>query len=696
MKKSNLILFSIFFMFFIFLSHDAYAVEVSSFKEFGNAINAEGNEIEISLNADFEFDSKISIQDKKVTIEGNGHTISRNSNYLEGLFTISEGATLTLNNLIIDGKSSDWKLDFDNQAYAGRYMRVPVILGENIISATESMIVNNGTLNMLKCEVKNNVSTVKNGGIINNGKDVYIEGSEFSNNYLNNKSTKGTVIYSTANTNVVVNNSKFINNVSGNNKSSAYAAGISISNGNLLKVYNNCIFENNFAQGNGSCFFIVGTTFEIKDSKFIKNGVGNDSGVCYIEVNENLKDKRVLFENNVFDGSYGLSLTGQSMASVIGTQSDEDIKLDIDINNCEFLNNIAATGVISNHGGYSRNIYINVDNCNFHDNMNTVFNSQECTYTIKNSIIKNNGTTSNRPSVAWVYSNQAKIIFENTIITENVSEAEGGCTIKLRGCEENMEIASTLILKKGTQIYNNKGYKGGGVYIHFYEDTSIARFIMEDGVVLCNNDAIVAGDDIFVDCPDKDYSNLDLILLDAKNMKVNGIDDWYYDYEDARFDTSEVVTVYDNTKDREVLALKAAGVFELEYNTNSGNNLTNTSNLILKTNQEKNITEEIPVKEGYEFLSWNTKIDGTGQTVMPGELYNGADGYILYAQYKKIEDSNGQNNGNDEIQKVKVDDTNKNNNNLVVILGMFFIIIGVNVIIFRKKVHKKSKRQLDI
>ena len=688
MKKIKFILLSLMFLLFFFLlfSNNAYAVEVSNFEELEKEIAKEGEKIDISLNSDFEFTSKIDISNKEVSINGNGHTISRNKDYTEGLFSISEDAILTLNNLNIDGKSSDWFLDFDNQEYVGQYMRVPVTVGDTVISATESLITNKGNLSIIKSEIKNNVSSVR-GTVVTNYNYIYLEESNISNNLLNVNNFGGVAIYSVDNSTVIVNNSKFVNNVSGNKGGSSGGA-ISIINGELLKIYNNSLFEENFAQSNGGAVYAQGTKLEVRDSSFSKNGVGNDSGVFCLHSSKNIDGKEVIFDNNIFHDNYGLSLKGQSMGSVIGTEGDIDASYSININKCEFYNNKAAVGVIANHGGTSDNIKINVDNCNFHDNFNSVFLIQNSDVYIKNSIIKNN-TSSIFASVAYILFS-SEMIIENTEITENTSNRNdaSGSAIMINGDLKNGEITK-VILKKGTKIHNNTGVRGGAVYINANASDANAALIMEEGSAIYNNHALKDGDDIVVVCEDEKYDKVSLELVAAKDMGIFNIDNWYYDNEGARFDATENCVVYDKNKNEKILALKATGIFKLVYNTNGGNNLIATNDLILKTGEEKNITEEIAVKEGYEFLFWNTKIDGTGLTVMPGELYNGADGYVLYAQYKKIGDSEEQDIENKEAQKVKVDDTDKTNNNKFVIIGSVFMIIGTGVIIYGQKKRKK-------
>ena len=194
-------------------------------------------------------------------------------------------------------------------------------------------------------------------------------------------------------------------------------------------------------------------------------------------------------------------------------------------------------------------------------------------------------------------------------------------------------------------------------------------------------------------------------------MELNGYNNWFYDYNDSRFADSDEVTIYNDVKDRDGLALKVAGVNKVIYETFTPDGLKQTEEIYLKTNQEKNITLEEPKKEGYEFIGWNTKEDGTGDLIEPGELYDGAGGYILYAQYKEIKKEENiientivvenivmENVSNKNVQdtlsnnqKVKVSDTNNNDYNVLMIIGICFVIIGTGVIIYGKSYKKEKK-----
>ena len=59
--------------------------------------------------------------------------------------------------------------------------------------------------------------------------------------------------------------------------------------------------------------------------------------------------------------------------------------------------------------------------------------------------------------------------------------------------------------------------------------------------------------------------------------------------------------------------------------------------IVVRYGQDYTITDEEPVKDGYEFIGWNTKEDGSGINLMPGDKYDGRDGYILFAKYRPRE-----------------------------------------------------------
>ena len=73
--------------------------------------------------------------------------------------------------------------------------------------------------------------------------------------------------------------------------------------------------------------------------------------------------------------------------------------------------------------------------------------------------------------------------------------------------------------------------------------------------------------------------------------------------------------------------------YTLTYNTNDGSGVS--SSQIKWYDEELIISSEIPVREGYTFISWNTKADGTGTIYNPSDVYNENAALSLYAQLKK-------------------------------------------------------------
>ena len=170
MKK---IIYALLLMFGIVLNIDivkAEAVEVDTFEELKEAIVNEAEEI--AIIADFEFTEKLTIT-KDLKLNGNNKVLTRNSEYKGNFITISEGVTLSINDLTIDGSAPGWKMDYDNYYYTGAnntgYVRVPTINADTDVVASASLISNSGTLNLDNTTIKNVRSTVSGAGIVGAG-----------------------------------------------------------------------------------------------------------------------------------------------------------------------------------------------------------------------------------------------------------------------------------------------------------------------------------------------------------------------------------------------------------------------------------------------------------------------------------------------------------------------------------------------
>lgn len=107
---------------------------------------------------------------------------------------------------------------------------------------------------------------------------------------------------------------------------------------------------------------------------------------------------------------------------------------------------------------------------------------------------------------------------------------------------------------------------------------------------------------------------------------------------------SYTYTVSNVTADRTVVAHTVADTYPVTYNANGGTGApaaqTKTHNVTLTLSSDE------PIRDGYEFNSWNTKSDGTGTTYAPSGSYTGNAPLNLYAkwdpeQYTITYDSDG-------------------------------------------------------
>lgn len=81
--------------------------------------------------------------------------------------------------------------------------------------------------------------------------------------------------------------------------------------------------------------------------------------------------------------------------------------------------------------------------------------------------------------------------------------------------------------------------------------------------------------------------------------------------------------------------IQKSETFTITYNSNENNSVithqtkSNLIDIVLSTN--------IPIRDGYKFTGWNTKVDGTGITYNPGAIYTENNNLVLYAQWERSE-----------------------------------------------------------
>ena len=71
--------------------------------------------------------------------------------------------------------------------------------------------------------------------------------------------------------------------------------------------------------------------------------------------------------------------------------------------------------------------------------------------------------------------------------------------------------------------------------------------------------------------------------------------------------------------------------YYVDYDGNGGT--TKALPVTIKYGNTYIVDDDIPIREGYTFKGWNTKVDGTGTSLKAGDEYDGKDGMLLYAMW---------------------------------------------------------------
>lgn len=94
----------------------------------------------------------------------------------------------------------------------------------------------------------------------------------------------------------------------------------------------------------------------------------------------------------------------------------------------------------------------------------------------------------------------------------------------------------------------------------------------------------------------------------------------------ASYTTDSDVTLYAQYKENTI-------TYTVKYDANGGTGAP--SNQTKTKGKELVLSTTVPTKEGYKFVNWNTKKDGTGTSYNAGSKYTREASVTLYAQYEK-------------------------------------------------------------
>lgn len=239
-----------------------------------------------------------------------------------------------------------------------------------------------------------------------------------------------------------------------------------------------------------------------------------------------------------------------------------------------------------------------------------------------------------------INSSGGEVTIENTNIYNNKSATFGG-GVYYRSYYNDNPLSLTI---NNTVIKDNSADNGGGINISEYEGL-YTNVTINDQSKVYDNQATTSADDFryFRNDDSENLADQGVTLNNLNLAGILGIDGWYIDEENNRFADApnpEKFNDYVEFKGNNI-SLKSAGVNTLDYDLEGGSN-DEIEAITVKYGVDTEISDAIPKKEGFVFESWNTKPDGTGKTIKPGETYNGKDGLVLYAQYRMINPITGR------------------------------------------------------
>ena len=651
---------------------------VSTFEELTTAIT-NGSE-EINISNDIEFDSSLTISNN-IKINGNGKKISRKSGYTGGLFNITAAGTLEINDITIDSGAEGWRMDYDNAFYTQPdnkgYRRVPTIDGPDDTIATVSLITNKG-------------SFILNNSILQNGR-CKVEGAAIKgtgNNKINNStikhfgSLKGGGAFYISGGDLEIVNSTFKDNANGVGTTNSVQGGaIYITGANSMQIKDNTLFEDNFAQGNGGALYILKTSILIQDTTFHHNLAGNDG--CAIDMKSVVDGKSAIIQDTIFDNNIGMAETGQSMGCIWFEQWNSTQENPVLFKNLVFKNNrLAAGAAIADIGKNTYAIFENFDVYNNSVNAGGLLYAQSAIIEIKNASIHDNSV---RSGSAVYAATTTKVIIEDSVITNNTGTGAGTGIYLIAGEVEvkNTEISGNTTDTRGAGIFvkghydeynpvlkiensiikDNTAQKDGGGICVSDEANIYSTVIIDDTTKIYDNKSELSGDDfVYVREDNTENTSDKIIQLDNISIAgITGIDGWYHDNENNRFYDAENPEKFQdyNSYKGGAIYLKAAGISTYDYDLNGGV-AEDVKPITVKYGQDYVVDDDIPQKDGYDFEGWNTKADGTGIWLKAGDTYDGSEGYVLYAQYKKIEEKNDDDTSNSIVENIVENNTQEN------------------------------------
>ena len=652
----------------------------------------------VIVGQSLKVNEEIKVVNKNITIKGlTDVTLSRSEDYLNGyLLNIDEKSTVNLENIHFDGGASGFTAG--KEVVKNKKGYIPITLGATDLKATKSMVYTEGHLKAKNSSFKNAVNVARSG----HGGAILVEKgtAEFTNCQIqhnvvyNSWWACGGAIYANQSDSLIFRNTNIDQNYVSYSDSSYCFGGAIFAQKGVMEFYGGTINDNSASENGGAVYANSPVTkVTMKDVVVSRNSSGNDGGAVHLMKADGD------FTNCKFIDNKGMGYSNSSIGIICFAYSNGTGN----IVGCTFKGNREEGG--SAVGNFGVPFTLNIDQCKFEENHDgAVLYLSNLDFTLTNSTFKSNEGTSVRLFSSTTpkeykeenakylkgtiencqflgnkyadisvstYSGQDKFMpytaYVKDCLIDGQNVESGGRAISVyRGSTvilDNTEIknkhtdewdgvaigsygdGSTANLINHTRIYNNKGTLAAGVAAW-----SGGLVNIDETSKVYDNDSSSYGDDLYV--RDKD-STITFYKNSVVGEKLSGscgdmIDGWYIDNEGNRYDEAagninrleeenEKVVI----TGKEKYGLKAAhDLYTVTYNSNYDDMKENKTDKFApgKTVElEKNLYE----REGYVFVGWNTKADGTGDTYSynpkTGEFENTfkvpAHDETLYAQW---------------------------------------------------------------
>lgn len=460
----------------------------ASYATLNEAITAAADTDTVTVTADAEINEKVSIPaGKSITLtcaEGQGITLLRGRECTTSMFSVAAGASLTVNNLILDGNCGDIAPDFDSIAFldAAR-ANIPPVQGDNfsaivgsggIIYSEGTLALNkatlqngavksgetwvsviaggcggavcvaDGTLTVVDCTFDHNFAA-KGGAICVNVKNMsdpmYMDsvsctGSTFSNNYIYNDNLAvycfGGAVFMSGVENMSFEDCAFLNNT------------VSNDSGGAISV----IGINSVNASDGSVDYSKCAMLSVINCDFTGNAVGNDGFA--INVTGRAKGdytnctfaENIGYSNTADNPSGEVSSVGVISLSMDGVAASKETDITQNITGCTFENNYGS--LLGEHGYY---ILLNVKDTIFKNNYtngeaNNMFTLRHSKASFDNCQFLNNGGY-----IALPYTNETGF------------ELNGSCDFVDCKFDGNSNSSMALVLIRKISSGDNYGYE---------------------------------------------------------------------------------------------------------------------------------------------------------------------------------------------------------------------------------------------